>query len=343
MEAQYHTILFSHIPDPYTATESDFTSIVRQIRTKYKPNTGRRIFATLKPFCKFLNNPSSKIILEAKQPAQDQMTVQAAMILTDEDIQKIIESCTKDRDRDLFMKLYDGGLRPVDAVSLNWGNISFEGDMAIVNVNQKTGIPRYIPLGLARPYLALWKANYPTGEATDDKPVFVKLKQPYPRLKSHSVKTVLSPIVQKAGMDDKRVFPYLFRHSSVTNKRRQGLPDRVISAMHWGHASRMMDRYDHVSSEDVLSGVMKLHGIEAGEAKKWKYVSMKVRECPRCHTTNAPTWAFCSSCGFSLTREAAETQNETIVSLEGLLATSQGEEMIKKVIREMAEKGELKG
>lgn len=108
------------------------------------------------------------------------------------------------------MPLYGGGFNPGDAIDLNWGYLEMRENVTIANVAAKTGIPRFVPMVLAHPYLVMWRACYP-GDPTGDNPVFISLKSPHPRLRK-----VLSNVIRNLQQDvsiDKMVWPYLFRHS----------------------------------------------------------------------------------------------------------------------------------
>ena len=54
---------------------------------------------------------------------------------------------------------------------LTWKQVKFTDWNVVINVNDKTERPRFIPLVMARSYLAQWKNDYP-GEITDEGFVF---------------------------------------------------------------------------------------------------------------------------------------------------------------------------
>ncbi len=58
-----------------------------------------------------------------------------------------------------------------------------------------------------------------------------------------------------------------------------------------------------MSGRDVDNAILKLHGIETGEATK-KFI---VNKCPRCKEMNPENALFCFKCGLPLTQETATT------------------------------------
>jgi integrase len=59
-------------------------------------------------------------------------------------------------------------------------------------------------------------------------------------------RTALASAVVRAGLEDRRVFPYLARHTAVTRARRRGVSREQVAAV-MGHTNpRMIDEtYDH--------------------------------------------------------------------------------------------------
>ncbi|MGV8109978.1 tyrosine-type recombinase/integrase [Methanospirillum sp.] len=337
---QFLTTIFVNIQDIRGASESEWLAALSSARDRYSANTLRRVLGILRIFANWIDTPGSKAVHRMKMPPQDRNTLNAADILSEDEIEKIIGALKHPRDRALLMSLYDGGLRPADAIDLNWGHLEMRENVTVANACAKTGIPRFVPLVLAHPYLALWRASYP-GDPTGDNPVFISLKSPHPRLSKISIRNIFKKLTKEEHLD-KRLWPYLLRHSSVTNKRRQGIPDRVIQKIHWGHlGTRMLATYDHVDDQDTLTAILESRGIEVKQDKR-RYRKMEVRECPRCGTSNGPTMLFCSTCGWALTNEAINSVESASSAIERALGAGVEKELVeaitKRVIEEMAKK-----
>ena len=155
-----------------------------------------------------------KKIKKVKPPAVTQMTKTAEQLLSEEDIRKMIDTCTNSRDRAIIAMIYEGGFRIGEIASLRWHQLKFNDWNVAVNVDNKTRKPRYVPLVMARPYLATWKNDYPCS-LTDDRFVFLTLGQ-NEQLQYRGFAKQLEKIAHRAGIP-KHVTPHIFRHSRITH------------------------------------------------------------------------------------------------------------------------------
>jgi integrase/recombinase XerD len=57
--------------------------------------------------------------------------------------------------------IYEGGFRVGELCNLHWNQVKFNDWNVVINVNDKTGKPRYVPLVMALSYLAQWRNDYP--------------------------------------------------------------------------------------------------------------------------------------------------------------------------------------
>jgi integrase len=89
------------------------------------------------------------------------MTKTASALLTPDEVRAMIKACSRSMDRAIITMLYEG-----DSVSAKLGpcggeNIKFDHYGVIINVNFKTGIPRYVRIIMGKEYLAQWRHDYP--------------------------------------------------------------------------------------------------------------------------------------------------------------------------------------
>ena len=266
----------------------------------------------------YCNLPSEKIRkIKAPSPKKSGKTVE--QMLSEEEILQMIESCrgvTGIRDRALISVLYEGGLRINEVAGLKWSDLKFEGAFVKMNVESKTGIPRYIPLNISKEYISAWRAEYPDGSAEGDKPVFLTSrakmviengeevrKKVHKTLSYYYCRNLLQRIAARAQIK-KHISCHLFRHSRVTALLQQGFQESVIKMMLWGSlSSDMLSHYAHLSNHDIDSAMAAHAGIELEENKQED--KFKNRICPRCHTINEPTAGYCKNCGQVLSAEAA--------------------------------------
>jgi ribosomal protein L40E len=72
----------------------------------------------------------------------------------------------------------------------------------------------------------------------------------------------------------------------------------------WVQASAMAAVYVHLSGRDVDNAILRLHGkADMAEEQKEK---MAPKVCSQCSVQNPATNRFCSACGMTLDREAAD-------------------------------------
>ena len=263
----------------------------------YKQNTRRDFLLILKRFYRWLTaNGFSFVspdkINQIKAPASDRMTKTAQMMLTEEEIRAMIEVCQSSRDRAIISTLYEGGFRCEEIGRLTWAQIKFDEYGAIINVDEKTGRPRYIRLVAAKPYLIQWQNDYPL-VVRPESLVFISV-QKLP-LSYAGVATQLKKISKRAGIQ-KRITPHIFRHSRITTMIKKGYNESTVKKTMWGNINTtMFPTYLHLTDEDIDNDVLAMQGITKRDVHR--SVAMDAQECRNCRSINAPTHRFCESCG----------------------------------------------
>lgn len=265
-----------------------------------------------------IKEASLKAIHGLERPDADMMTKTRADLLTESEIKKMVEACDSTRDRCIIMMLYDGGFRIGEIGKLTWRQIAFDQYGAVVNVDEKTGTPRYVRLLASAPYIAKWKDDYPF-DPTGDNLVFVShQKKP---LGYNTIYRQIRRIAERAGIRTK-VHPHIFRHSRVTALMEKKIPESIIKKMMWGSlTSDMLARYGHLVSTSTDDALLESAGIRRTERKEDN--ALAPRQCPVCHLINAPTSRFCSQCGTSLTEEARETVETATATIKAALPKDQ--------------------
>ena len=249
-----------------------------------------------------------KKLNKIKPPAVTQMTKTAEQLLSAEDIRKMIDSCTNSRDRAIIVMMYEGGFRIGEIAALRWYQLKFNDWNVAVNVDNKTRKPRYVPLVMARPYLATWKNDYPQS-LTEDGYVFLTLGQ-NEQLQYRGFTKQLEKITKRAGIT-KHVTPHIFRHSRITHLIQQGFSESKIKLMMWGDInSDMFKAYAHLTNADIDSEVAQHAGIMLLDQKQ-KSDLLEPKQCMACYHINEPGVKFCGNCGLPLSHEAENKLRET--------------------------------
>jgi integrase/recombinase XerD len=94
-----------------------------------------------------------------------------------------------------------------------WNDLKFDGTGAVVNVNFKTGIDRYIRLVMAREYLIKWKSDYP-GDPSGENQIFIGELGILPT--RAALNKTLMVLAKRAGIE-KHFTPHVLRHSRITH------------------------------------------------------------------------------------------------------------------------------
>jgi integrase/recombinase XerD len=197
--------------------------------------------------------------------------------------------------------LYEGGFRIGELGNLRWRQVKFTEWNVTVNVDDKTGKPRFIPLIISRSYLSQWRNDYSI-ERNENGFVFITSRKE--QLQYQGVAKQLR-IIAKGANIDKKITPHIFRHSRITHLIQQGYNESVIKLMMWGNLSTgMFQTYAHHTSVDVEREVAAKAGIVTPTKKRGP--SLEPRQCQRCYTINGPTHKFCAQCGLSLTGEVVD-------------------------------------
>jgi integrase/recombinase XerD len=265
----------------------------------------------LKPFLIWLIDEGhntrliEKKVLQIKRPQAVIMTKSVSDLLTEPEIRKILTACKTSRDRALISVLYEGGLRIGEIGQLTWEKITFDEHGLIINLDFKTGKPRFIRCVFATPYLHEWQRD---SKGSGNSFVFVTNRNEPPTYEM--LYRQIRRLAKRAGIE-KHAHPHIFRHSRITHLLQQGMNESAVKMMMWGSInSDMFQSYAHLTGADVDKAVLELHGIMQKKIKD-KDHSLDARECPRCHAIAAPTQNFCGLCATPLTEKAAATIEAT--------------------------------
>jgi ribosomal protein L37E len=121
------------------------------------------------------------------------------------------------------------------------------------------------------------------------------------RLSYRHFRLIIKRLAKNAGLR-KAVWPYIFRHTTLTALAKVFTEARLEQYAGWVHGSKMSSRYVHFSARDLEDAVLELHGIKSPE----KSVELpKLIACPRCGESNAVGTTRCTECGYVLDKNFA--------------------------------------
>ncbi len=202
------------------------------------------------------SKPTRKKLVKLKEPKK------FPGCLTDEQVETLVNACTRMRDKLIILMLNSTGMRKGELLGLCHEDIGDFDDNSIsvvqrVNPNgaRAKGQERVIPVPpeLLQMYNDYLIYEYPSVESDY---VFVNIWEGDigAPMNPKVLNTMFSRLSKKTGI---KVYPHLFRHTYATRLLRAGMPvDRVRHLL--GHASvqTTLDIYSHVLQEGELIGVV---------------------------------------------------------------------------------------
>lgn len=299
---RYASRLVEMFPDIPSWNNETLNSCVSALRSdKFAANTQRKAIIILKSFCRWLleenivSGITEKQLDKIKPTKANLLTKKPDEMITDDEFHKMLSSIKNTRDRCMVAVLYESAMRPNELLSLTWADVKTDDKGAVLTTSGKTGKPRYVRIIRTAEFLKIWKNDYPL-TIKGESPVFVSLeKQPYHALTQNTLKKIIKKSAQCLG--GKKVFPYLLRHSRITEMMAKGLPDSVIKLQAWGTlSSSMLGTYAHLSNEQQDTFLMAAEGMTT-EIKVKSDSALKPMSCPACGVSNQAGLEFCGKCG----------------------------------------------
>lgn len=223
-------------------------------------------------------------------------------MLTEDDIQKMVNVTQNPRDRALIMLLFDGGLRIGEALNLRIKHIKIDGEEASLFIPYgKTG-SRRILLIPATPYLASWLSYHPHR----DNPEALLFESPRLNGRIWNCTCIRKKLIEtgrKVGVT-KPLNPHSFRHASATYYAKLGLSHSQLCVRYgWKQSSEMPCIYIHLSGQDLDNATRKAFGKVTEERKDDNKLMPKA--CSYCDYLNEWTNTNCSKCGRPLDYKTA--------------------------------------
>lgn len=215
-------------------------------------------------------------------------------MLTDKELELLLDNCFCQRDRAIIMTLFESGCRVGELVGLSIEDVKFDEYGAKIHVNGKTG-ERNIRLINAVPDLKTWLDNHPY-KNNPKAPLFVSVRNETvgDRLYSAGVRTMIKEAGKKADIK-KKVYPHLLRHTRLTQLANDGLVEselRIIAG--WSPSSDMPMVYLHPTEDSVDVKLLERSGIIKKKSETEE--SLKSRVCPFCKQMNSPIAKICNTC-----------------------------------------------
>lgn len=330
----YAALLDKNVQD---ALKEDVIDVVATYQKGRKTKTVNNFKVAVKRFHQWLEEMDEEYPENVKwmRPKPVKTTVKPRQLIEPEEMKRLLRACTNQRDRAMLMLTYEVGPRPHEVLSMKVGDVQANRYGCMVTIpSGKTG-PRRIPVIDAAPDLMRWLEQHPNREDPGaplwcyiyDKKRWGEQGSP---LSYEGLRGIFRRIINRA--DIKRdVWPYLFRHSALTQLSKE-IPESSLRLLAgWVPHSRMPGVYLHLSGADVEEARLKARGMLPEQEEKKR---LEARECPRCGTMNAPDARFCKNCSLVLDVETAlglqEKEKEVDVLMEKLFKDPEFLSLIRK-------------
>lgn len=192
-------------------------------------------------FAKQLGMVSANLGILVKSPkAKNRL---AERILTQEEVQLLINSTTNERDHSIVRLLYFAGLQVSELCSLKWRDLKSRGDGGQITVFGKGNKTRTVLVGAG-----IWREiNSLKNYAKHDDPVFVSGKG------GHLCRSMVFHIVKNAAAGagiEGNVSPHWLRHSHASHSLDRGAPIHLLQKT-LGHSSvAITEMYLHARPTD---------------------------------------------------------------------------------------------
>jgi integrase/recombinase XerD len=250
-------------------------------------------------------------------------------LLTGEEANSLIAAAEHPRDKAYAAVTDETGARPEEILSAKIRQVQFDEYGAVLMVNGKTGWRR-IRLIRSAPLLARWLDNHPRRDDPNS-PLWVNVgtTRHGGAFDYNAARKILRELGRRAGIK-KRIYPYLFRHSTATRLANLLTEAQMCQYFGWRQGSRMPSFYVHLSGRDVDNKMLELYGLK----QKDEGLAKEIQVCQRCQSNNSPVSKFCNRCGSALNLRSALETDQRINTAGQVMETLLKDPEVKSLLAE---------
>ncbi|MBT3985167.1 site-specific integrase [archaeon] len=289
--------------------------------TKQKPNTKADYRRTLKQFYRWFEDEDNRLIrcdeetrLELNKLYKFIFSVRSreiiepidpSTILTEEDIELVIQQTQNIKTRALLKFLHETGVRAGELLNIKIKDIRQDKLSASVIVDGKTGM-RQIFVTQSVPYLTRWLDIHPY-KNNPESYVWVgesrHKQQKFKPLMHKGTQKLINRVFEKSSLDKKHNLHW-FRHSRATLLAPHLTEALLCKYLGWSIGSRQVKRYVHLCNEQLEDAFLKMNGLKKKEEEK------NVPVACGCGSINEYNAKYCYKCGRPLSVEIAIQDDE---------------------------------
>jgi len=236
----------------------------------------------------------------------DKHILTANEILTETEVNSLIDNCDNLRDKALISLLYESAGRISEILTLRWKDLDFFRDFVRVNIQESKTYQRTVPVSECKEYLKLWKAETKFNQPEDFIfSTFGKGINQRAHIKPLSANLILRHAGKLAGID-KKLHCHILRHSKLTHLTCKNVNAEVLKKIAgWSGSSNMANTYIHLNNKDVENAILSVNGLATEETREINLIKPITCKCGNLCSHED----YCSKCGNALTEKAIETVN----------------------------------
>ena len=234
--------------------------------------------------------------------------IQPRDLLTDDELLKMIQAVKTiggryvQRNLAIVYLMLEGAYRPGELFNIVIGGIEFHDDFVRVSTTGKTG-PKTLTLVASYIPLKQWMELHP--QSDDPNSYLLYDDNENGLMKYTSFLYILATSKKKANIK-KRLWPYLFRHTSLTEYSKR-LGNIVKIYGNWSPHSNALSTYEHLANSDQEDAILRVHGLKS-DTEEQSILFFKM--CPSCKTKNNQDSSHCHQCGTELAKKLIQQRQK---------------------------------
>lgn len=166
------------------------------------------------------------------------------IVLSVQEIQKMFDVCENLKHKLILALLYSCSLRVSELINLRWKDV--DRNRMIINIVQAKGA-KDRQVGLNNMLIDLMTKYYKEYRSKE----YVFNGQFSPQYTDRSVLQVMKQLAAKAGIDNKRIYTHLIRHTSATHMVENGVDIALIQKLLGHNSAKTTALYTHISHNHI--------------------------------------------------------------------------------------------
>ncbi|MHC5053969.1 MAG: tyrosine-type recombinase/integrase [Planctomycetota bacterium] len=271
-------------------------------------------------------------------------------LLTQDDVNRMIDAAIGPRNRAIVAVLYESGARIHEFINLRIGSVEHTryGWKIHIPTDTKTG-GRPVMLVNSGPYVAAWLALHPFKDQPDA-PLWIgtgtrcNAMRHFERtgkmlsMRANTMREILNELSRRADVK-KRHNPHAFRHARATELAKHLKESELRAYMGWTPGSSMPGIYVHLSGRDTDAAILAAYGVRTSDSSR---MLGRPQACPACSASNPNGARMCLKCGQPLNAETAKLADEAYREVGFALPMIAADQKLMKAFRRFLHKHEVK-